>query len=235
MRTFVPRQSYILKTDLWNEGIEVGRDLLSSLSRTTRDATIVGSDVSKYVCDSAHGNSNFAIVRTTLLASAFRPVFDLIIDPSTIDHMPERLREEWISAEAAALKERGILIVSFDCRLNLFTELYHRFFTRRVYPEWTLLPSTIRHQLEQRGFQIIREHAFFIPGLFFGTHKPWFPLSRFFSNGRVLEMLKKLELSSRSRFLSFLAPQYVMVAQKTEITENMRLDQRHLDAGSNPR
>jgi hypothetical protein len=117
-------------------------------------------------------------------------------------------------AEASTLKPNGLLLISFDCRLNLFTELYHRLFTRKVYPEWTLAPSEIRGQLESLGFTIIREHAIFVAGFFWGTHRPVFPLARTLHRHRIFKFLVAIELSKRSRLLSFIAPQYVIVARK---------------------
>jgi hypothetical protein len=206
----------VLKTDLWNEGIEIGRDLASEICHETADLTLVGTDISTYVCKTALTATDrlFHVVRTTLLFPPFRKVFDMIVDPSTVDHMPTRLREIWINAECSLLKENGVLIISFDCKLNLFNELYHRLFTRKLYPEWTLTPSEVRALLTRLGFRVIREHALFIPGLFFGTHRPWFPLARTITRKGVFEFGRRVELSAGSKFLSFLAPQYVIVARK---------------------
>ncbi len=212
----LPGRPNVLKTDLWNEGVEEGRRLSDFVHASNGDSILVCTDVSRYVCESANRprNSDFAVVRATLLASPFRPVFDFIIDPSTVDHMPRNLRRDWMVAEASALKPNGFLLVSFDCRLNLFNELYHRIFTRKLYPEWTLAPSEIRAQLESLGFSIVREHAIFMAGFFWGTHRPIFPLARTLRRPRVFNFLKNMELSNRSRSLSFIAPQYVIVARK---------------------
>jgi hypothetical protein len=212
----VPTDPTILKTDLWNEGIELGRDLASSILTEKADLQLVGADVSAYVCKAALmvTGGTFHIVRGTLLSPPFREVFDMIIDPSTVDHMPTKLRDIWIGEEYSLLKKRGILLISFDCKFNLFTELYHKLFTRKQYPEWTLNPCEVRDQLERLGFRIVREHALFIPGLFFGTHKPWFPLSRTLTRRGIFEFIKRVELGPHSKFLTFLAPQYVIVARK---------------------
>lgn len=159
--------------------------------------------------------SDFQPIRATLLAPPFRVAFDLVLDVSTVDHMPENLRRVWFSSEASVLKPGGVLLISFDCRLNLFDELYHRFFTRKFYPEWTLVPSEIRAQLKERGFTIIREHAIFIAGFFWGTHRPIFPLAGLLRRKRVFKLLTEMELSKYSRWLSFVAPQYVIVARKS--------------------
>jgi hypothetical protein len=211
----LPKDPIILKTDLWNEGIEVGRDLASSISEKV-DLQLVGADVSAYVCKAALVATDraFHVVRGTLLSPPFREIFDMILDPSTVDHMPTKLRDIWIGAEHSLLKDNGILLMSFDCKLNLFDELYHELFTRKQYPEWTLNPCEVREMLKRLGFRIVREHALFIPGLFFGTHKPWFPLSRTLTRKGIFEFIKRIELGPRSRFLAFLAPQYVIVARK---------------------
>jgi len=212
----LPAHPNILKTDLWNEGVEDGRNLAIFAQTGNNDPNLVCIDLSRYVCESAKTleKSDFSIVQATLLASPFRPSFDLIIDASTVDHLPEKLRRVWISAEASMLRNKGFLLISFDCRLNLFNELYHRFFTRKMYPEWTLVPSRVRAQLEILGFTIVREHAIFIAGFFWGTHRPLFPFARMLRRRGVFEFLKKMELSKHSRRLSFIAPQYVIVARK---------------------
>ena len=84
----VPEHLSVLKTDLWNEGIEDGRNLIGYATEQSGDRTIVGIDISRFVCESANKirSSGFAIVRATLLASPFRSVFDLVID--AVNHRP---------------------------------------------------------------------------------------------------------------------------------------------------
>ena len=212
----LPVHPSVLKTDLWNEGVEDGRSLADHVGLRDSDLGPVCTDISRYVCESASRlrTSNFQLIRATMLAPPFRAAFDLVLDVSTVDHMPERLRRVWFSSEAFVLKPGGRLLISFDCRLNLLNELYHRFFTRKLYPEWTLVPSEVRAQLKERGFVIIREHAIFIAGFFWGTHRPIFPLARLLRHKRIFKLLTGMELSKYSRWLSFVAPQYVIVARK---------------------
>jgi len=209
-----PGDPLVLKTDLWNEGIEDGRSLVSYAS----GSTLVCTDISRYVCESANrredSKSKFQPVRATLLAPPLRATFDVILDVSTVDHMPQNLRAIWMSSEAYLLKPGGLLLISFDCRLNLLNELYHRLFTRKIYPEWTMAPSEIRAQLRALGLDLIREHAIFIAGFFWGTHRPFFPLAGLLRRKRIFKLLTGIELSNRSRWLSFVAPQYVIVARK---------------------
>lgn len=215
----------VLKTDLWNEGIEVDRRLVPLIREAFGEMRFIGLDFSKYVCESAHiaKDSLIEIVRGTLLASPFRQVFDLVIDPSTFDHIPEKSRAVWLASEAYSLKKDGILLIVFDCRLNPVVELFHRYVTRKKYPEWTLIPSHVRAQLVELGFSIIREHALFspslihalfYPGSFLFAQKPWLPLGRLLLKMKFLHAIKRFELSNNSRHLSFLAPQYVIVARR---------------------
>ena len=212
----LPAHPKILKTDLWNEGIEDGRNLVAFAETAGTDSAPVCIDISAYVCESARKSckSDLSIVQATLLAFPFRPLFDFVIDASTVDHMPKRLRAIWIRAESEVLKRGGYLLIAFDCRLNLFNELYHRLFTRKLYPEWTLVPSEVRTQLSSLGFSVVREHAIFIAGFFWGTHRPLFPFARVLRRKSVFASMKRLELSKHSRWFSFIAPQYVIVARK---------------------
>lgn len=218
IRSHLSQNLLVLKTDLWNEGIEVDRNMASFVSELVHNARVIGMDVSRAVCEFARdeGNCSIEIVRATLLASPFRQKFDFVIDISTVDHVPAHLRETWIAAESSLLRKGGTLLISFDSRHNLFVELYHMLFTRRFYPEWPLAPSAVRLQLRRHGFHVIREHAVFLAGLFLGTHRPWFPLARFLRREKVFAFLKRIELSNRSPLLSFLAPQYAMIAVKID-------------------
>lgn len=212
----LPPHHTVLKTDLWNEGVEDGRRLADYAEDECHELGLVCLDVSRYVCESANRLQNSALnaVQATLLAPPLRTAFDLILDVSTVDHMPRNLRTIWVSSEASLLKPDGLLLISFDCRLNLFNELYHRIVTRKIYPEWTLAPSEIRAQLKALGFNMVREHAIFVAGFFWGTHRPFFPLARVLRRKGVFGLLANVELSNRSRWLSFVAPQYVIVARK---------------------
>jgi hypothetical protein len=215
------RHPYILKTDSWNEGVEDGRNLITCVNELRDNDDDKGisicTDVSRYVCELANQSkaADLSIIQATLLASPFRPVFDLLIDASTIDHMPRGLRRPWLASEASTLKPNGLLMVSFDCRLNIFVELYHRFVTRTSYPEWTLTPAEVRGQIESLGFRVVREHAVFVAGFLWGSHRPSFILARCFQRQGVLKFVRNRELSRNSKWLSFLAPQYVIVARKT--------------------
>lgn len=192
------------------------RDLASSIHKASDTVVLVGLDISLCVCEFTKSNRNcdIQIVNGTLLAPPFRPRFDLIIDVSTVDHMPERLRSVWLSAETNLLQKNGKLLISFDSRLNLFNEVFHRLITCKLYPEWTLMPNSIRCELRRRRFGLLREHAVFVAGVFWGTHNPIFPLARILKRKRVFELLKRIELSKWSRLLSFVSPQYVIVAEK---------------------
>jgi hypothetical protein len=210
------RAPYVLKADLWNEGVENGRDLASTVHKACSTSVLIGMDVSLRVCEFAKKNRNFdlQIVNGSILTPPFRPEFDLLIDASTIDHVPASLREDWLSSEAYLLREGGELLISFDCGLNLINELFHKLVIRKMYPEWTIMPITIRSELLKRRFRILSEHAIFIAGLIGGTHCPSLPGADMLKRIRVVELLKRIELSKWSRFLSFLSPQYVIVAEK---------------------
>ena len=216
LNDYLSAEPKVLKTDLWNEGIETDRNLAKYVHKTSQKAELVGQDISRIICEYAKQKqeNKIEIVRSTLLASPFHEKFDLILDVSTVDHIPEKLRRKWILNESNLLKKNGILLISFDSKLNIFCELFHRLATRKLYPEWTLIPSNIRYELVNNGFEILHEHSVFILGLFFGTHRPWFPLARLLKNREFITFIKKIELSKYSKILTFLAPQYVFVARK---------------------
>ena len=62
--------------------------------------------------------------------------FDLITDVSTIDHIPPTYAQNTLTQYRKMLSTGGILIIIFDSKLNIFSEIYHRLSLRKIYPQW---------------------------------------------------------------------------------------------------
>jgi len=121
------RQLSILKTDLWNEGIDTRRDVLSALSSNSRFC-LLAVDISKITCTRAKRR----LSKTTILNADIRDLpfrnetIDIILDLSTIDHVspiqvPRVIHEYYRSLRNGSLL---LLIFWFDGPLlKLFRKL----------------------------------------------------------------------------------------------------------------
>lgn len=146
----------VLKTDLWNEGIELGRDILGMLE-DDRSLSLVGVDLSAIVCQRAKSR----LKRTDIIQASIRrlPIkdehFDVVLDFSTIDHVVPDEIPTVIREYRRALKNSGIMLVSFwhPARiLKLIGAL-----GRASYPQYYLDTRRMR-ALIGRGFDIVEEY-----------------------------------------------------------------------------
>jgi len=142
--------------------------------------------------------------------------FDFILDISTIDHLPKEQTRLVMEKYRSILKDDGILLVVFDSGLNFAVEMYHRVYLRKIYPEWTLVPSKMKGLLQILGFKILEEYGCYFVGLIGGTHCRLPILERLLKTriNIVWNLAKKIELSIWSKHLCFIAPQYAIIAKK---------------------
>lgn len=212
----------ILKTDLWNEGVEPQRDILGRCQRIRvngMDLEFYGIDVSIETCKMARSNlpCKVNIMEAITISLPFYPSsFNVLLDISTIDHVPPAHIPDVLEEYRQVLSENGILMLVFDSGVNFLCEMYHRFYLRGLYPEWTLIPSLVKRILKELGFEILREHGCYLIGLLGGMHLR-LPMvesllrKRF---GYLSRILMRIELSESSKRIAFLAPQYVIIARK---------------------
>jgi SAM-dependent methyltransferase len=210
-----------LKTDLWNEGVEYHRDILNLCTKFCKNFNIrfYGLDVSIGICKRAREmlpDKITIINATTLCLPLKKTSFDLIIDISTIDHVPPKHILRILKQYHMVLKKGGFLMIVFDSKLNFLLEVYHHLFLRSIYPEYPILPSIMKSLLVNSGFEILEEYGCFLIGLLGGTHLH-LPLLDTFLNKKIMSLwkiFKNIELSQYSKYLAFIAPQYVIVARK---------------------
>lgn len=104
----------LLKTDLWNEGIETSRDILGVLENNSQ-IELYGIDISSEVLQAAQKR----LKRTQIIQGDIRCLpfpdqfFDIIIDLSTIDHLPERYVPQVLQEYYRVLKNKGVLLIIF--------------------------------------------------------------------------------------------------------------------------
>lgn len=104
----------LLKTDLWNEGVATGRDILSQY-QGDGDLNLYGVDISSITCSAAKKR----IKRTSIIQGDIRNLpfedscFDIILDLSTLDHIPPHQVKSVIQEYKRTLRKDGILLLIF--------------------------------------------------------------------------------------------------------------------------
>ncbi|XHH09324.1 MAG: class I SAM-dependent methyltransferase [Candidatus Bathyarchaeia archaeon] len=148
LKTVNPR---VLKVDLWNEGVETSRDILSGF--TAEDA--VGFDFSKTICRLAkHRLENTNVAQATCHSLPFKSEkFDLILDLSTIDHIPFKDVNLIFHEYYRVLKQGGLLAVAF-WRQNVVT----KYFIHTPPDQFYFDKKKIAQELQNNGFQIINSY-----------------------------------------------------------------------------
>jgi len=213
------RNCAILKTDLWNEGVECERDLFTRVSKIHIKKRLIAVDVSPKICNLGKKklNDKAEVVCSSVTNPPFKnQSFDFILDISTIDHLPTEQTKLVVERYRSILKDGGILLIVFDSGLNFAMEMYHRVYLRKIYPEWTLNPLEVRGLIQTLGFKILEEYGCYLIGLIGGMHCG-LPILESFLKYRVKVvwwLVRKIELSRWSRYLCFITPQYAIIAKK---------------------
>lgn len=104
----------LLKVDLWNEGIASQRNVLGRY-QNNKNFCLYGIDISKIVCSNAKSKTNnVQIVHATIEKLPFKTnFFDIILDPSTLDHVSETKAINVLQEYKRVLKKNGILVLVF--------------------------------------------------------------------------------------------------------------------------
>jgi ubiquinone/menaquinone biosynthesis C-methylase UbiE len=138
----------VLKADLWNEGIETSRDVLGQFEKYET----VGFDVSKTVCQHAKRRLRKpGLLQATCQALPFSSnSFDLVLDLSTIDHMPFATSQKVLTEYYRVLKPQGLLAIAF-WQSNIATKYLMSANPDQLYFD----RKQIAKSLEQIGFEIV--------------------------------------------------------------------------------
>jgi SAM-dependent methyltransferase len=114
----------ILKTDLWNEGIETQRGIIEKVKEYMKPAgEFFAIDISKYVASKAKDSKHryLSALQSSITNLPFkRSIFDLVLDMSTTDHIDVSLRKKVIQEYGRVLKSGGVIALVFDNRNLLF-------------------------------------------------------------------------------------------------------------------
>jgi len=104
----------MLKTDLWNEGIDRSRDILG-LYKNQENFDLYGIDISPFVCSSARSKGNYVhVICGDIMTMPFKKdSFDMILDLSTLDHIHEDRIADVLREYKLVLNNNGILILIY--------------------------------------------------------------------------------------------------------------------------
>lgn len=209
----------ILQTDLWTESVARSRQLLEEVLNRAREAgyyvsqrSIYGIDVSGFTCAMADKQKSLDlhIAQADIRALPFRyGSFDLIFDPSTIDHVPEEEVPLVVGQYQRALRPGGVLVLVFSHQAGTL-----RRDAGRTY--FVFDPRSVKRDLEDHGLRPVAEYAICC----LNTQPAGLLTSpRMGVAGLAWRLFSWLEYAPLSRYLlGRLAPLWVIVARKEPVS-----------------
>lgn len=141
----------VLKVDLWNEGVETSRDILGNFPSVDG----VGFDFSNRICRLAKNRlRNAGITQAACQNLPFASgKFDLVLDLSTIDHVPFSSVDKILGEYYRVLKPKGLLATAF-WRSTLVT----KYFLAHHEDQFYFDEKKVACALEENGFTIVRSY-----------------------------------------------------------------------------
>jgi SAM-dependent methyltransferase len=203
----------VLKSDLWNEGIEVDRDILGMLEHQSR-LSLFGVEISGFVSNRAKTR----LKKTHVIQGDIRSIplkngsFDVLFDFSTIDHFEPDQIHIVIKEYQRVLKKSGVMLMSFwypACFPKTIGIL--RRVARVPYPQYFLDTKRMKALIGE-VFEILDEYYAVGWGLTVSPRMKGAE-TRFFSI--IHDLIIRFELSKFSKFLlKDVAGVLIIVARK---------------------
>ena len=200
----------LLKTDLWNEGVEYQRDILGRY-QNRKNFNLYGIDISPVVCSHARSKiKNIYVIQGDIRNLPFKNnSFDILLDLSTLDHIPENQIIDVLQEYKRVLKKDGILVLIFW--YNSFSVKYILRARESVTQYYFSLK--VKNNVKKR-FDIIEEYCIgtllCIPYLGYILNR--LPISL---RNRILNLVLDLEYSKISKFiLKNFGGLYVIIGKK---------------------
>lgn len=194
----------LLKTDLWNEGIETGRDVLSQYQNEKR-FNLHGVDISHLVCCSAQKSvQNIHIMQANIKNLPLKDtLFDIVLDLSTLDHVPLHQVPGVIQEYRRALKKGGVLVLVYWCESVLLRLIFklHRIKNYREQPVWGTqyyFPVNQVKECVKGDFNILEE--FWTGSLLNFNNRVVAPILKSLPNP-VYDLILHIEYSKISKYL----------------------------------
>lgn len=213
----------LLKTDLWNETIETKRDILANLNGDD-NFEIYGIDISDEICHLGKKVlKNIKVVNCDIRRIPFvDKYFDVVLDISTIDHVPENDIVFVLKEYNRILKDGGVLILiswyrSFSVKYCLLPFMKYILRLNDENPQYYFTVKNLQGTVT-KNFKILRLH-------YFGTllcHPYIGKLLTFLHNRiyrKIFDMLLKLEfLTSLNFIFKHLGGLILFIGEKNEKT-----------------
>lgn len=212
---------HVLKTDLWNEVVEVNRDIISPIFNKS-DVLFYGMDISEKIV--MMGKEKFRNrENVTLFKGDIRHIptdsgiFDVVIDLSTLDHIPEIEIEKALKEYNRVMKKNGILILvcwynSFSVKRVLLPFLKYFLRLNDPFPQYYFSLENLLEKLRQ-NFYIIE--SYYIGSIlcypFIGKPLSFLPQK---AKEFIIDNLIKIEYSKYSKFLKELCGITVIIGRK---------------------
>ena len=146
----------LLKTDLWNESVEYQRDILGQY-QDCENFNLYGVDISQVVCSHAKPRiKKIHITQGSIRNLPFRnDSFDILLDLSTLDHVPEDQVVDVLQEYNRVLKKDGILVLIFW--YNSFSVKYIMR-ARESATQYYFSAESIKNEVK-KGFDIFEEYC----------------------------------------------------------------------------
>lgn len=201
----------LLKADLWNEGIETSRDILGHI-KSLKTFDFYGIDISPFICLRAKSRiSNLQVVVGDIRSLPFRNnSFDVLLDLSTLDHVPENEVVKVLDEYVRILRGEGILSLIFWYK-NFYRKYIQK--VRDTITQYYFSLRFLRNEISRR-FHIISEYYINlqIPKLGFILDRLLPPALR----NKFLNLLLRLEYSSFKIILKNFAGLCFILCEKRE-------------------
>ncbi len=215
------RKPNILKTDLWNEGADFQKNVLGHY--TGGGFNLYGVDIAADVIKAVKV-PGIHKTQAELLRLPFRNgAFDMVLDLSTIDHVPHDRAPQVVREYRRILAHNGIVVMAVDAWGSVWRAYYAyqkhiRHMEVGVFPgtdipnQYIYRPQSVLALLRKQGFRILQEHS--IDWFGWSWNRCTIGFWRHIMQRRYRQLIK-LEYSSVSKYMKPLAKQYVIIARKT--------------------
>ena len=217
----------LLKTDLWNEGIDdTTGDLFYLLEDAKKYTGLIGIDVSPVICHAVRGrisdeelNVACADVRSLPFGDGS---FDALLDVSTLDHIPPYNLASVIGEYKRVTKNGGVLALIFDSETFWWVSILRNVFNRLRYHHtggseywWKLSPVRVKYLLVESGFEVLNELPLGIMSMSpFYLKSATGNIARRCIPTNVRDSMRSFKFTKASRYLLPFASQYLFIAQK---------------------
>jgi len=205
----------ILKTDLWTEGVVRSREVLNHAIGLAEDrgyyVEAYGMDISAVTCSKAINSLTRAMIKQGDIRKLDYPTgfFNLILDISTIDHVPFNDALIAMAEYARCLKPKGVLVLMFAHTGSTFDSMRP---VTGIKDYYTFPVSGVRESLQ---------HAFTIKGEYAVHFLNIPPVSTVMSlcskpslQKQVSKLFSLLEFTPVSKLFKHFAPMYIIMAQR---------------------